>query len=579
MLSNISLSYFLPNSLFGKITNLFTPLLDRLLGLKQLQRLYEKHNFSGLDKQQFSLKLLKSLGVTVEGEQQLLAKIPKHGRLIVVCNHPYGMIEGVIIARLLSTIRPDSKVMANVALALFKEIQDYFIFANPLNPKAAINQQAIKACFKHLNNEGLLVIFPAGRVSSFQEDKQCITDAPWNRLSASLARKTNSPVLPLFISGKNSPRFHQLGAIYYRFRLLMLVREMLKLNGKSIKLLANNIIPANQLKSLKTDQQLNDFLRLQCYLNQSKTKIETVKQDLQSIQAEVDVRLINAELSLLPEKNRLLTYRHFSVYYAQLDQIPNTLDEITRLREITFRELNEGSGLSQDSDKFDKTYIHLFAYDNQAEKIVGAYRMGRTDNLLQQGGVSALYLSQIFNFTDNAFNQQSPCLELGRSFISPAYQNSFYALLLLWKGICAFAHQHPQYRTLYGTVSLSSNYQPASISLINKMLNQHTGFVQAKENYQNINNAELDSYLQTHHIDMPLLSSLIKGIEEDGKEVPILLKHYHKMGGEFHALGMDKNFNNTPGLLLHVDLANAPDKLLNLYFGEEEKERYQQYQS
>tara|TARA_R110001583_G_scaffold42735_2_gene135874 strand:- start:23674 stop:25422 length:1749 start_codon:yes stop_codon:yes gene_type:complete len=575
--SQISLSYFLPKTIIGQCLKVFTPLIDRLLGIKQLQKMYLNNGFEGLEKQVFTLKLLQLLGVTVEGESELINKVPKSGRFIVVCNHPYGMIEGVIIARLLTSIRADTKVMANVGLSLFKEIQDYFIFANPLNPKATINQQAIKSCFTHLQNDGLLVIFPAGSVSSFQKDKQVICDAPWNRLSASLAKKTKTPVLPLFITGQNSHRFHQLGVIYYRFRLMMLIREMFKLKGKVIQLLSNDIIPVAQFEHFNSTQHLNDYLRLQCYLNQSKVITKTLPHQQKPIQSEQDVKQIHQELNALPTKNNLVNYRHFSVYYAQHEQIPITLKEITRLREITFRGQHEGSGLECDSDEFDKTYTHLFVFDHQAGKIVGAYRMGRTDKLLKQGGLSALYLSQIFQFKEEAFNLQSPCLELGRSFISPAYQNSFYALLLLWKGICAFAYLHPQYRTLYGTVSLSQNYQPLSITLMNKTLNQHTASIKPHHEYENIENIELNAYFKKYTVTLPLLSSLIKGLEEDNKEVPILLKHYHKMGGNFHALGIDKQFNKTPGFLLSVDLATAPDKLLNLYFGKQQKISYQAY--
>ncbi|WP_413700114.1 hypothetical protein ACLKMH_23045 [Psychromonas sp. KJ10-10] len=121
--SQISLSYFMPKTIVGQLANLVTPLLDRLFGIKKLQKLYLKHDFAGLEKQAFTLKLLKVLGVTVEGEDALINKIPKTGRFIVVCNHPYGMIEGVIIARLLTAIRPDTKVMANIGLTLLRKFK------------------------------------------------------------------------------------------------------------------------------------------------------------------------------------------------------------------------------------------------------------------------------------------------------------------------------------------------------------------------------------------------------------------------------------------------------------------------
>lgn len=576
--SKISINTFLPKSALGFFIGIFSPLIDRLLGLKKLQSLYLKHGFSGLNKQAFSLKLISTLGITINGEKTLLSKIPEKGRFIIVCNHPYGMIEGVIIAYCLTKIRPDTKIVANVGLKIINELQDYFIFTNPLNPKSAINQSALKSCFTHLENEGLLVIFPAGRVSSYQEDKKIICDAPWNRLAASLAIKTKSPVLPLFISGQNSPLFYLLGKIYYRFRLLMLVRELLKLKNHTIDLLANNVITTDQYHHFSSPQHLNDFFRLQCYLNLHKPidkSVSSVKQD--NVIEEVCGILISKELSLLNTKQALLKYHDFSVYYAQHDQIPHTLKEITRLREITFRLLDEGSGNSCDSDEFDKSYTHLFVFDHKKQKIAGSYRIGLTDKLIPNKGASALYLSKVFSFEDTAFNLNRPCLELGRSFISPSYQKSFYGLLLLWRGICAFAHQHPQYRTLYGTVSLSTHYHPLSVSLISKALNKKSAFVKAKAPYLHDEDVELDDYFNKYKVDITQLSLLIQAIEKDKKTLPILAKHYHNMGAQFHCLGIDKQFNNTPGLLLQVDLAHSPDKLLNLYFGKEKKIEYLNY--
>ena len=167
-LSHISLAAFSSKTTSGKILNFFAPMLDRLLGIKKLNNLYVEQNFSGLDKQEFSEKLLDALGVSILSADNVLKKIPKTGKCIVVCNHPYGMVEGVIIANLLTNYRNDTKVMANIALKVFKEINDYFIFANPLKPQTAINSTAIKQCYRHVEDDGLLVIFPAGRVSFYQ---------------------------------------------------------------------------------------------------------------------------------------------------------------------------------------------------------------------------------------------------------------------------------------------------------------------------------------------------------------------------------------------------------------------------
>ena len=578
--SDLRIGSMAPNTFWGMLLKLFGPLVDRVTGLHKLRRLYIENEFSGLDKQEFSIKLLKVLGVKIKGGEDVLAKIPPDGRYIVVCNHPYGMIEGVIIANLLSSRRSDAKIMANMGLRIFREIQDYFIFANPLKPASAVNVSAIKHCFRHLDNDGLLVVFPAGRVSFFQSHKQRIADGDWNRLAIQLAAKTRAPILPLFISGTNSALFYRLGRIYYRFRLLMLAREMLKLKQHEIRLSTNNVLDAKLLNEFGNTQKMNDFVRLQCYLNEEKYFTPWPEDEqpgkLKSIIPPIDKMLIKAELKALPPKQHLLDYRKFSVYCGYQKQLPATVREISRLREITFRALNEGSGEACDTDKFDATYMHLFIFDNENEEIIGAYRIGRTDVLLKEGDISQLYLSEMFNFQPEFINRQQPCLEMGRSFIVEAHQKGFHGLLLLWKGIGAFVSRNPQYRTLYGTVSLSKLYDLRSVTLIKEIMVTDSTGVNAKLPFKGAVHPELSEYLAHNQVGLSQLSALVKGVEQDGKDIPVLLKQYYKLGAVFHCVGVDSNFNQTPGLLLSVHLPDAPEKLLKLYLGDA-KDEYLNY--
>lgn len=578
-LSDLRLSSMAPNNLSGAFLKVIGPLLDTLLGIRKLRKIYLANQLSGLEKQDFSMQLLAALGVQVSGGESIIAKIPLAGRCIVVCNHPYGMIEGVIIAHLITSIRPDTKIMANIGLQIFREIKDYFIFANPLKPKAAINNSAIKQCFNHVKNEGVLVIFPAGRVSFYHADKQRITDGEWNRLAIQISTKTETPILPVFISGTNSKLFHRMGRIYYRFRLLMLAREMLKLQQHHIALKTNNLIQTKQLKEFDSIEKMNNFVRLQCYLNDDNYFSSWQEDDeimsFKDIIPAADSSIIKAELSRLPIEQHLLDFKSFSVYYGYKNQLPFCVQEITRLREITFRSLNEGSGESCDTDKFDATYMHLFIFDHTEEEIIGAYRIGQTDLLQKDGDVSQLYLSQMFSFQPEFVNQQQPCLEMGRSFIVKEHQNSFYGLLLLWKGIGAFVCQNPHYRTLYGTVSLSKLYDPRSVALIDKVMVTDSKGVQAKAMFNGQLHPDVVDFIDSELLDLKQLSALVMGIEKDSKDIPILLKQYYKLGAKFHCTGIDLNFNDTPGLLLSVELPNAPENLLKLYLGKG-KDKYLQ---
>lgn len=575
---DIHLRQALPDGVLGKLLKPFAVLIDRIVGMKKLREIYQRLGLSGLDPDTFCNRLIVGLGVCVEGKQDVLKHIPEEGPLIIVCNHPYGMVEGVIMANLIASKRKDTKVLANVGLKVFKELSDYFIFANPLKPKASINHSAIKQCFTHLDHQGVIVLFPAGRVSFYQKDKQGIADGEWNRLAVNLAKKSNTPVLPVHISGNNSKLFYTLGRIYYRFRLMMLAREMFKLGGKTIQLSPGKPISVDSLDHFTDAEEKNIALRALCYLQDSEFKSswreDNVVQLEQPVMAPVVSELMKDEVSKLPEEQHLVDFKHFSVYCGYKKQLPHCVAEITRLRELTFRELNEGSGDPCDTDGFDESYLQLFIFDHKENEIIGAYRIGLTDQLQKNGDKSALYLSQMFEFHPDFVNQKEPCMEMGRSFIIEKHQNSFYGLLLLWKGIGAFAARNPQYRTLYGTVSLSKLYDPRSVALMDAVMVEQlkkgtTPNVEARKPFAPRVNADVAAYLDNTSLNVDQLSALVMQIEKDGKDIPVLLKQYHKLGAKFHTIGIDENFNHTPGMLLSVHLPSAPSKMLKLYLGKE----------
>ena len=115
----------------GILLKMLGPVLDRVLGVSKMRKLYLDNAFSGLDKQLFSSRLLEALGVKVSGINDVIAQIPKSGRAIVVCNHPYGMIEGVIIAHLLYRHRQDTKIMANVGTKCLKKFATILFLPTP----------------------------------------------------------------------------------------------------------------------------------------------------------------------------------------------------------------------------------------------------------------------------------------------------------------------------------------------------------------------------------------------------------------------------------------------------------------
>ena len=565
---SISLVNLLPKEKQNSPIRYLVRLLDTILGVRKMDRMYKQHQMNGLDKEAFAQKLLDVMNIRINGGEKLQDGIPKSGPLVIASNHPFGGIEGVILCLLIGQIRPDLKVLANQGLKLFPELSDYFIFTNPLSERDPKNTPSIRASIKHVKQGNALLIFPAGRVSYYHKDKGRISEHTWNRVIGKLVTITDSQYIPIFVSGQNSPLFYRLGRIYFRLRMFMLARELLNKTDARVTVSCGSPVKASLFKGSNAEQ-IAALCRAQSYCQDPSWYKEWPTDPvthLKPLAEETPWPHIQSELDNLPEGQRLLDHKSFSVFFGYQHQLPKTVTEIARLREKVFREHNEGSGEPIDTDHFDATYTQLFVVNNKEQRIIGAYRMGRTDELLQDKDVSNLYLSRMFDFKPNFVNRQSPCLEMGRSFLIPEYQKSFQGLFLLWRGIGAFVCKFPQYRTLYGTVSLSKLYSNRGVSMIKHALVTPTDNVKPFDEYDFELSPELLDYANQHEFEKNL-SSLLASVEHDGKDIPILAKHYQKLGAKFHCLGIDKNFNDTPGLLLSVDLPNAPEKLLKTLFG------------
>ena len=176
--------------------------------------------------------------------------------------------------------------------------------------------------------------------------------------------------------------------------------------------------------------------------------------------------LLKAEVEALPADQLLAASGPFTVHSARAGQMPWCLQEIGRLRELTFRAAGEGTGKASDIDLFDTYYRHLFVWDAKAEAIVGAYRMGLADDILARYGKRGLYTQSLFKYGSRVLRTINPAIELGRSFVRAEYQRSFSPLLLLWRGIGRFLLRSPHYAVLFGPVSISSSYAPLSRQLM-----------------------------------------------------------------------------------------------------------------
>lgn len=557
--------------------------LEKLLLLDRLEQLCDEARRSS-DEHSIVESFLRLLNVRAKVSDQDLALVPKQGPVIAVANHPFGLIEGALLAALLPAVRPDIKIMANHLLGVVPEAQKYCIFVDPFGGRTAIraNQKAVKDSIAWLRQGGLLTVFPAGEVAHINLKERTITDPEWSRNVARLLRLTGATVLPIYFVGSNGPLFQVFGLLHPRLRTALLPHEFLNKSDQTIELRIGAPITPGKLRTYQDDVALTRYLRHRTYLLQNReTERKSQPRRFQPSAQPVVKELLASEVAKLPAERTLVETDEFLVLLATASEIPNVLHEIGRLREITFEQCGEGAGKPVDLDAFDDFYWHLFVWNRQKNEAVGAYRLGPSEEILPRSGASGFYTSKLFEWKQSFLDRISPAVELGRSFVRPEYQKTFAPLVLLWKGIGQFLVRNPQYKVLFGPVSISNDYTATSRQIIVKFLSAYrqsrdlTPLVRARNPFRCRPSRLADELIGATVWDVEDISALIADVEIDRKGVPVLLKQYLKLGGELVAFHVDRDFSNTLDGLIVVDLRKTDARVLERYMGKEGARQYQ----
>ncbi|TLS75687.1 lysophospholipid acyltransferase family protein [Mariprofundus erugo] len=561
-------------------------LLEKMMGLDGLNKLYQQ-SIPAESSQQFVDQLLEQHQVEIQVGDLDWSRIPASGGAIVIANHPCGGIDGIVMVSLLKKIRPDVKIMANHLLQCIPEMRDLFISVDPFAGEGAVqsNIRPLREAIRWVRQGGLLMVFPAGEVSHYQSRYRKITDPQWNESIAHIIRLTRVPVVPVYLSGQNCLLFQAAGFIHPRLRTLMLARELLNKQGHRIRICVGRAVDYRKVASLNASA-LIDYLRLQTYALGDQLVSESVsapqRQMEQPIIPAIDSKLLLAEVNALAPGQLLVTAGAMRVYVATAAQIPYLLQEIGRLRETTFRMTHEGTGKACDVDLYDEYYLHLFAWHEQAGEVVGAYRLGLSEEIVPRFGIKGLYTYSLFHYSEELMHELSPSIELGRSFVREEYQRSYLPLLLLLKGVFTYAAKHPEYRYLFGPVSISDSYNTLSRKLLITFLEENTflpnlaRLVKPRYPFQSMNEIDRRSSLMTT-TDIHMISELISASQEDSKNMPVMLKQYLKLGARLLGFSIDKEFNNVVDGLIMLDMPRIDIRTLNKYMGAELAAAYCSY--
>jgi len=532
--------------------------------------------------------LLSEMRIDFHVDSADRSRIPASGPVVVVANHPYGVLDGALLTVLLTRVRPDVKVLTNFLLGDVPELQDHCIFVDPFETDRSLesNRRALRQALTWLQRGGMLALFPSGEVSQWQMPAAQVADPEWNDTAARLIRITEATALPVYFCGHNSVGFQLLGMIHPKLRAAFLLQEFLNQEGKRVEVRVGSPVQPDTLAALADDRKAIEYLRWRTYLLARRSKAETswplvlrskIASKIQEPVAEPSPQsALVEEIAGLPADRCLAANSEMAVYLGMAKEIPQLLLEVGRLREVTFRLAGEGTGKARDLDSFDGYYWHVLLWHKTKQELVGAYRAGSTKQILSERGVAGLYTSTLFRYDEQLFEKLGPALELGRSFVRPEYQRQYAPLLLLWKGIARLVATRPEIPVLFGAVSISNDYTQASREMIYRFFESRmqednlAGLIVPRRKFRPAFLRPWDCQAMCRALrDLDELSQPITDIESDGKGLPILLRQYAKIGGKLLGFNVDRKFSNVLDGLVVVDLRQTDPSVLERYMGKD----------
>lgn len=555
------------------------------LGLGKINRLFDgAADYQG---REFADHLLENMNITIDVSADQLENIPKEGGFVVVSNHPFGGIEGVMLLSAIAKVRPDFKIMANFILSHIPNLKECFFAVNPFenNPEWKSSVSGIKGAIQHIAAGNGLGVFPAGEVSRYH-GHDFPEDLPWSTSIARIIKNAGVPVIPVFWEGQNSKLFYALDKIHTMLGTARLTRELANKHDTCFNLQIGKPIMPAEVALYENPKELAAYLRCRSYALEANIPTRAVEKkvaDLEDIDAPTDLSLMSNELDAIREKAFLYSTSDYDCYLADYEDIPNLMHEIARLREETFRAIGEGTGKSLDQDEFDRHFKQMILWDKVKQKIAGCYRLGIGSEIIPKYGIKGFYVSTLVNFDEAFAEHLSNTIELGRSFVTLEYQKEVLPLMLLLRGLSDVVVRYPEAKHFIGPVSISSWYPKFYMSMIVKYVTEKhpvseelahmaTPMTPFHEDFLKV---DADVLMQGNMDGIEKFDKFMFRLSNGQYRLPTLFKKYLKLNAKFLCFNVDPDFNDTLDSLLFLTFTDFPeDEVMPLFrdSSDEEKE-------
>jgi len=509
-----------------------------------------------------------SVGYTLSSRER--DNIPVTGRVVIVANHPLGALDGLALVRMVADVRPDVKIIANDLLTQVEPLAPLLLPVDNLSRKGF--RKSLQGIVDALDDEQAVIVFPAGEVSRARPAG--IRDGDWRSGFLHAARRTNSPIVPIHVGGRNSSLFYSLAWLSEALGTLLLPSEMFRQRGRQIALRVGGEIPLARFDrdDLSTQAKLK-LLRKHVYrLGRGRKGVFVAEAGIAHPESRQRLReeLAGAErLGTTADGKQILLFEY------RPDSA--VMREIGRLREIAFRRVGEGTGKRRDLDEYDETYRHLVLWDDRDLEIAGAYRLAEVGRVLDERGVAGLYSATIFHLDDAPWKHWRQGLELGRSFVQPRYWGR-RSLDYLWVGLGAYLRAHPEVRWLFGPVTIPNHMPPLAKELLVGYYRHYHGDGDSGIRPKAPCQLSLAGRLEGERLfggedvrdDFQRLKLALQAM---GASVPALYKQYVDVtepgGTTFKAFGVDTGFGYCIDGLVVVDVARLKPEKRARYIGTE----------
>ena len=563
-------------SKYGFLGTFIGWVLMKVTRISGVNRFYD--SISHLQGTDFTKAILDHFDIDFEIPEEDFKRLPKEGPFITISNHPLGAIDGVLLMNLLLPKRPDFKIMANFLLQRMVPLDPYILPVNPFegHKDAKSSVSGFKRTLQHLKDGHPLGIFPAGEVSTYRDGK-LIVDKPWEEAALKLIRKAEVPVVPIYFHARNSKLFYRLSRVHAVFRTAMIPSQVFSQHNRPIKIRIGQPISVQTQKEQEDLVEFSDLLRRKTYIlsnayekerliDQIPTSLKIPKPP-KKIASAMRKEVMQGEIEKLREKEcRLLQSKNYEVFLAKEKDMPFILKEIGRQREVTFREIGEGTNNAIDLDKFDSYYYHLFLWDDAEKCIVGAYRMGLGSEIFPEYGIDGFYLQDLFRVEPELYGMMKNSIEMGRAYITKEYQQKPMPLFLLWKGIVHTTLRHPEHKYLIGGVSISNQFSNFSKSLMIEFMKSHywdpyvAQYIRPKKEFKvKLKDADKEFVFDETQADLNKFDRMIDEVEPGSLRLPVLIKKYIKQNAKVVAFNVDPLFNNSVDGLMYIKIADLPE--------------------